>query len=100
MQIALSWKARSKNVAHLTDDFRRLVSAVDPLDPIYLPLDVPEREDYLAALNERLGLNITTNWPVVASCGKRGHLEEGADSWLISDIQDELSHFFARFGYV
>lgn len=97
VKVALSWKARGLNLAHFTDQFRRLVTAVDPLGPLYLPLDVPDREDYLARICERLGINFYTEWPIVHSCGKQGRFEEGADTWLVEDIQDELAHFFGRF---
>ena len=44
-----------------------MVEDIDPLNPYYLPLDVPDRQDWLDQLNERENWNLTTDWSPRAS---------------------------------
>lgn len=96
--VALSWKARRMNIAHLCSQYRALVTALDPLKPFYLPVDVPNRQKYLDLINDITGLNLVTDWPVWKPSGEKGTFA-GSDQKLIADLQDELGVFFGRFGY-
>ena len=99
MSVALSYKARRENIEVMTDYFRRLVTAIDPLKPFYLPLDVPNRQHYLDLINDVTGLELTTDWHVHGSIGEQGKLT-GTDHPVMADFMEELSGFFGRFGYV
>jgi len=103
--VALSWCARKPNnpayyqIASLCDYFRRLVLAVDPFKPNYLPLDSKDRDSWLNQVNLSLGLELATDWPIVHSINKPGRFA-GNDEMLIDGLIDELSWFFNRFGYM
>ncbi len=99
LKVAKSWRAREKPVGEMCDFYRRLVTAVDPFEPFYIPLDVPTRQTYLDLINESLGLGLETDWPVWKSTGLKGTLADH-DQALVTDLIDELSGFFGRFGYV
>ena len=96
--VALTWKKRRNNIAHLCSQYRALVTALDPLHPFYLPVDVPNRQKYLDLINAEAGLNLVTDWPVWKPSGEKGKFA-GRDRELIADLQTELEHFFSRFGY-
>ncbi len=95
---AISWRSRRMNVANLADDFRRLVSAIDPLGPYYLPLDVPNRQEYLDLINRELCQNLTTKWTPVCPSGEVARLGKN-EREIVESMIDELGDFFSRFGY-
>jgi len=97
--VALSWTARRMNIAPLCSQYRALVTALDPLKPFYLPVDVPNRQKYLDLINDGAGLNLATDWPVWKPSGEKGKFA-GRDHELMADLQNELSDFFGRFGYM
>lgn len=101
VMVALSYKARRMGVEQMVDYWRRLVLAIDPLDPIYLPLDTRDREDWLARADERLGRpGLTTDWKPRGSCGEKGRFV-GRDEEIVYGLFDELRDFFeGKFGYV
>ena len=59
---AKSWDDRKKDKADLIQSWEVLVNEIDPLEPHYLPLDVPDRQDYLDHLNEATGRSMVTDW--------------------------------------
>jgi hypothetical protein len=63
--VAESWKARGMELAALDEQWRTLADVVVPHDPIYLPIDHPDRDLYLKELNQRMGLDLETDWQPV-----------------------------------
>ena len=59
---AESWKSRKKDEQEMIEAWECLVNDIDPFDPIYLPVDSDRRDEYLAGLNEKLGLDLETDW--------------------------------------
>ena len=94
--VAASWKAQDKDLNLLPAQWEILKSTVAPHDPMYIPLDVPNRDSYLFKMNQRLGLNIQTDWPVIMSCNKSATLSENDREAVIEVMADG---FFDRFGY-
>jgi len=103
VSVAESWIARADpnrrhvKIEELCDYWRRLITVVDPFRPYYLPIDRPEREARLQAINDGLGLELKTDWPVWKSCGIDGHLSD-ADLEMTFDMMEELE-ITGRFGY-
>lgn len=103
--VAISWKKRNLNnrtyyqTQNLCDYYRRLVSAVDPFEPFYLPLDRPDRQEYLDSINRGTWLNLETDWPIWQSIGGHARLNEEEEEMVV-DLLDELSGFFTRFWYI
>ena len=60
--MAKSWDDRRRDKAELIDSWEVLVNEIDPLEPYYLPLDVPDRQDYLDRLNTATGRSMVTDW--------------------------------------
>ncbi len=101
--VATSWKAREKDLdgfgslmEKLNSQWDCLKKMVQPYNPIYLPIDAPDRENWLAALNKELGLELQTDWPVVMSCNKSAELSFNDRQAVIEVMADG---FFDRFGY-
>lgn len=103
-KVAQSWAVnRSKNPDYYAPDrlraaFHSLVTDIDPLKPLYLPIDAPNRDEYLAKINAELGLGLDTGWPVVGESDKSA-TPEVANPDIVASLVDELSSFFGRFGY-
>ncbi len=97
-EVAKSWSKRREPVAEMCDFYRRMVSAIDPLQPAYLPIDVADRDSYIIAINERFGFELETDWvPVGSAEGTyKFSLTEKA---MIANITWELRDFLGRFGY-
>ncbi len=104
LEVAQSWKssellgkARHMNLSILAGLWAGFIEHIDPLDPCYLPLDVPDRQDYLDTINERFDLALTTDWPVI------GHQQfgdvplTGKEKADVLEQVEELSGFFGRF---
>jgi len=55
-----SWADRSHHDMSFMWDI--MATDIAPLNPFFLPLDVPDRQDYLDRLNEATGLGLKTDW--------------------------------------
>lgn len=68
LKVAESWKRRGKPVVeHPVHEamcvmFRTLIDQIDPLEPVYLPLDNSQREAALIELGLRTGRLLVTDW--------------------------------------
>lgn len=85
--MARSHMARYGNVDYLTRGLAVMRDFVTQCDPLWLPIDAPNRDDYLARLSDGLDMELTTEWPVVDS---RSPEYDGA----VPDIGHE--DFFSR----
>lgn len=65
--VATSWKKRGKEVSEMCVLWYILVEMLDKYDPYYLPVDHKDRDLYLQKINEGLGLDLKTDWPMVNS---------------------------------
>ncbi len=102
MKVALSYKKRRESLQPMFEGFRMLVTAIDPLKPYYLPIDVPDRQNWLDRINTDLGLELRTDWAVIGEhdpLGPPGRLCSTEIAW-VEGLMEELSGFFGRFGYV
>jgi len=97
-KVAQSWSNQGRELDELWNSYRRLILSIDPLGPLYLPLDVSDRQQYLDAINDRCGLALRTDWPVIGSSGITIGLQ-GPGRTIVRDMVEELSDFFGRFGY-
>ena len=60
--VAESWKRRGKCLGILKHAYILLMNEIDPLNPYYLAVDSPKRDDQLNEINESLGLRLKTDW--------------------------------------
>lgn len=96
MSIAESWKKRGKPLSNLAVQYQIFREAVACNNPFYLPLDAPNREEYLDQIRKRIGMPIETSWPVIGS--------ENSTATLTRVEEDQVRHmmsdgFFGQFGY-
>lgn len=79
--------------------YRTLCNRFLPLDPYIMPVDSEAREQRLQALSEGLGIDLKTDWKVVAS--KSGTYSQTLDQFTPSpDVQaltEELNGFLKAF---
>lgn len=72
MSVAQSWANRGKPIVEhpvhepMIKLFRNLIEHIVPLNPLYLPVDVPDREKYLAKLSKAVGRELKTSWDRVS----------------------------------
>lgn len=103
MQVAQSWANRGKPIVEhpvhepMVRLFRSLIEHVVPLDPMYLPVDVPDREVYLRALSAALGKELVTDWAPEAHHEIRPATLDDDDIEAVRDLLADP--FFKRFGY-
>ena len=81
----------------LVECWEHLVNDIEPLGPLYLPMDSPVRDKYLDNMNMQLGMHIT-DWEPVGSTGNHElrHQDIKGDK-LIHDLVDRISGFLSRF---
>lgn len=70
LAVAKSWKARRKPIEQLIRQYELLETLVDPYQPLYLPIDHPERDRYFTNLRLKVDLRLKTDWAVHASKAK------------------------------
>lgn len=101
LKVAGTWTGRGLELHTLWNSWRRLVTAIDPLNPLYLPIDVPNRQTYLDVINEALCQDIRTNWPVIGSTGLAPNFDsfKGGERIMVDQMFEELGDFFGRFSY-
>jgi hypothetical protein len=89
-----SWKRREgefeKESWRLKEEWEFLINEIDPHSPYYLPIDAPDRQDYLDKINKDLGLNIRTRWKPV-------HSKKNTHSLTFGEIEDYIKPFAERF---
>lgn len=97
--VAVSWRARQWEEQEMIDCWDFLVSDIDPLQPHYLPIDSPRREDFLAQLNEDLDMQLETLWEPegVKHNNHRLRHEEVQASPAVNDLCERIKPFLDRF---
>ena len=106
--VAKSWQDRGGNILELIESWELLVNEIDPLGPMYLPIDAtsatsqcnqPLRKIALENINYRTGLNLETDWEPVSSVNGNHNLRhEGMKGdKLMVDLVDRISGFLGRF---
>lgn len=107
LEVAKSWKRReigpgdTLKVLDLPQWWRLLIGVVDPAHPYYLPLDVPDRDNYLARICLLADVDLETDWPVLREDGAPPAdpaVELTMEEWssVTETIRDHLA-FFQRF---
>ena len=97
--VARSWTARGGDILELIESWELLVNEIDPLNPIYLPIDAPGRNQHLENLNNRCYMNLKTDWEPVGSVNGNYNLrhEDIEGDKLMVDYVDKISGFLGRF---
>lgn len=75
-----------------------LVEQLDKYDPYYLPVDRPDRDEYLQKIGDGIGLDLKTDWPMTNSkhnTTKIGDL--GEDQEQVDRLCKNIDHFLKRF---
>lgn len=99
LDVANSWRRRGLPLdGWFFQMWVNLFSLVDAFDGLWLPMDTPDRDDYLERISEALGVDFETDWTRAGvfygerSCDGGLSLEEARD-WFRG--RDE----FRQFGY-
>lgn len=64
---AVSWARRNRDLGEMCVMWYVLVEQLDRYNPYYIPVDSPNRNDWLDRLNKGLRLDLSTNWPIINS---------------------------------
>ena len=97
--VAESWKRRGKPLTELSENFRLLVDELDPLNPLYLPIDVDNKQDYLDKINVELGLSLSTQWGIENSKKMTYNLSyrDLSPDKIMMDLVTDIEGFIKRF---
>ena len=95
--VAEGWKVRSKRREELGEQYRILKEEIDPYHPYYLPIEHEDRDQWLHTIGICLGLNLTTDWPVIGKCEDVRSKLDDKDEYLLSSWMED--GFFKKFGY-
>ena len=68
--VARSWKSRHRDLSALPALWAQMLLQIAPLEPAFLPLDSPSRDEWLGALNVRFGTAFETDWAIFRSADK------------------------------
>lgn len=96
--VAVSWKVRQKPIEVLVSLWGFLIGFIDPHSPLYLCIDKSNRDSQLDNINDVLGLNLDTSWPVVSSVNRTAELAQ-TEIDLVGQMMNEHQHFFSKVGY-
>ena len=96
-RIIVSWERRGMELDGLSDCLSILM-AYDRYDPMYFPIDAPDRQGYLDKINQRLGLELKTDWPVISDKhSSEATWDDVTDKVMGASIIDDFAPFFNRF---
>jgi len=99
LSIALTWLRRGQKVDWLPVPLELLATEIDALNPWYIPLDTPDRDSYIEAINSELSMNLDPQgWPLI---GHDPHVDtrlELSEEQLspIREVLERHSNFFGR----
>ncbi len=101
ISVAVSWERRHRDLGELCVMWYIMVEQIDRYNPHYLPIDSADRDSHLDSINRSLGLQLTTEWPIVNSVHGSmdsgfNDLSEGARPQILR-LCKNLEHFFGRF---
>lgn len=75
--------------------WRSLIEEAPALDPLWLPIDTPDRQRYLGKINAELGVEIVTDWKPVSHYAKEHHALTRAEIDAVRELLDDP--FVTRF---
>lgn len=101
IRVAESWQGNGKSVAEMVDYYRRLIAVWNDYKGTdhalhCLPIDAPDRDERLAAINDALGLDLRTDWPVIMGHGEREPLN-AHNRRLVDDLMEQYDAFFRTY---
>jgi len=64
---AQSWAKRRKPIDVMLQQWHWLIDIVAAYNPMYLPIDSPDKKGYLKRIGERLSVPLRTNWEIVGA---------------------------------
>ena len=98
-RVIVSWERRGMELDWLGRLFHELIEKYDHQNPYYLPIDSESRDDYLKALNEGMGTDFQTDWPVVGSDknSSQSSYKDIINKEYANILINEFDQFFSRF---
>lgn len=94
---AQSWANRRRSIDVMLQQWNWLIDIVAPYKPLYLPVDSPDKNTYLERIAERLGVPLSTEWPIVGSkpCSYAPYDETKVDDFVRSaKFKDTLGSIY------
>lgn len=62
-----SWSGRQLDPRDLDAHLEQMIEYVERKSPYLMPIDHPDRQEYLDDINEGFGLSLKTDWPIINS---------------------------------
>lgn len=89
-----SWSRRQRPFAHLYEQTEYLIS-LDCDNLFFLPIDHPDRDNYLAQASEHLSVTLSTDWPKIHEW--EGEIVGESGPADFDDYMDRFGGFWSRF---
>lgn len=98
MEVAKSWIKRAMPLNQwFMDIWKNLFALQAEYDGLWLPVDTPDRDDYLKQISERIGISLQTDW---ARKGVTGNNHEWRDGMTLDEVRQFYKTLpFGQFGY-
>ena len=87
LRIGESWKGRHKRLDRLVELLEIQRNFVHQFNPLYLPIDAANRQDFLTEINQRLGTELETDWANFTSTGHWDWLDEAEREMLMPYVR-------------
>lgn len=92
-----SWRKRGRKVdERFKESWRYLFRIHDEFEAYFVPVDSDNRDEHLARLSERVGVELETDWPRLNS---RGEIEKPLGEWEGNISEDEAREFLSQFDF-
>jgi hypothetical protein len=96
--IMLSHARRGRPLEDVLFLFDNLVEWVLPHDPLFLPIDAQDRDQWLADINKATGLDLKTEWPRVGSIGiAKAKVNEAKVNKFAAELTERHADLLSRF---
>lgn len=102
ISVALSWRSREDSVEKMFDQWAYLVQIIAVSKPLFLPVDHPEKQEYLDELSRYVGKPLETDWkkygnrpvtpPAELSSGEIDQCNQLVATTFLSDFYEDVPH--------
>ena len=88
---------RHGGVEQINEDMDILLQVLPHKEIYFLPLDTPDRQSYLDAINVALGTKLETDWPVIGHHDGKDVEHREEETSARAKVWDRYGDFFCRF---
>ena len=98
LDVARGWMKRGRPLVEFFPMWESLIKLRSEAESYWLPVDTPDRAEYLSVISKRVGQDLSTDWPVINQSVKQITPD---DDYTLSDVAGWCRDrgWFKQFGY-